>query len=107
MYLRLFAFNGFTRLAGGSMSVAFASSPVEVDPAVDLPPKGADEWLALLSASCMAVCEHRERRRASLGINPLAGRIIYDYIPTHTSKTAHGRTTENTESKLSSCSLKA
>jgi hypothetical protein len=79
VYLCLFAFNVFAGLACGSMTAASVSPSVAVDPAVDLPPKGADDLLTLLSARYMVVREHRGRRKASLGIYPLAGRIIYDY----------------------------
>jgi hypothetical protein len=77
------------------MTTASASSLVAADPAVNLPPKGADDSISWLSASYMAVREHRERRKASLGTTALAGRIIYDYTPTPT--ITHGRTPENTE----------
>jgi hypothetical protein len=90
------------------MTGASATSPVEVDPDVDPPPEGADDSLALLSARCIAECERRERRIASRGTHTLAGRIIYDYSspPPHPD-ISRGRTPENTDNKLSSCSLKS
>jgi hypothetical protein len=63
------------------MTAASASSPVAVDPAVGLPTKGADDSLAILSSRCMAVREHRELRKVSLGTYPLAWRAMYDYPP--------------------------